>query len=83
LKGYLVLNDVIPEKTHDLSELGSACAEFSKSFEDVDDMLTTLTEYAVHIRYPSQIEITNDDMKRAIANARSIEAMTRSLSNAE
>jgi quinol monooxygenase YgiN/HEPN domain-containing protein len=81
LKGFLVLNGVIPEKTHDLSELGSACAKFSKSFEDIDDMLTALSEYAVHIRYPSQIEITDDDMKRAIANSRSVEAMTRSLSN--
>jgi HEPN domain-containing protein len=82
LKGFLVLNDTVPQKTHNLNSLGVACTEFSKSYEDVADMLSVLTEYAVHIRYPSEIEISNEDMRRALANAKSIEALTLSLAEA-
>jgi hypothetical protein len=57
---------------------------FKRASTDLDtaDMLSVLTEYAVHIRYPSEIEISNEDMRRALANAKSIEALTLSLAEA-
>jgi HEPN domain-containing protein len=83
LKGYLVLNGVTPQRTHDLSVLGAACSEFSKSFDDAADKFAALSEYAVHIRYPSQIDISEGDMKQALANARDIEDITISLVDVE
>jgi HEPN domain-containing protein len=80
LKGFLVLNGVVPRRTHDLEELGVEAARFFKGFEDVADGLTVLTSYGVGVRYPFGLEISVDDMKRAIANARSVETVTLSAS---
>jgi HEPN domain-containing protein len=78
LKGFLALNGAVPQKTHDLERLGAAAAEFFKGFDDVADGLSVLTGYGVSVRYPHSLEVTQDDMHRAIANARSIEALTLS-----
>jgi HEPN domain-containing protein len=75
LKGFLVLNGVTPRKTHDLEELGIEAARFFKGFEDVADGLSVLTSYGVGVRYPYVLEVSEDDMKRAIANAHSVKAM--------
>jgi HEPN domain-containing protein len=81
LKGFLTLQGVQPRKTHDLEDLGTEAAQYFKGFADILDGLSVLTVYGVNVRYPYSIEVTEDDMSRALANAKSIEALTLSQIN--
>ena len=67
LKGYLVFNDVIPEKTHDLARLNIFCARYDADFQNIYDECSFLTRFSNDIRYQHQYETTETDVNRAIA----------------
>jgi HEPN domain-containing protein len=67
LKGYLVFNDIIPKKTHDLKQLNLDCSEIDSDFQNVYDECRFLTEFAKDIRYPNKYEVTENHVKFAIA----------------
>ena len=67
LKGYLVFQDIIPEKTHDLTRLNTSCTEFDADFRNVYDECRFLTIFATDIRYPHQYEVTENHVNFAIA----------------
>ena len=69
LKGYLVYQNVEPPKTHILKLLCKMCTDIDKSFEEITVQCGNLTLYAVQPRYPFEIEITENDMKKAILDA--------------
>ena len=66
LKGYLVFNDIIPKKTHDLRLLNLDCSEIDNDFQNVYDECKFLTTFAADIRYPNKYEVTENDVSRAI-----------------
>ena len=67
LKGFLVFNDIVPEKTHDLVKLNKECAKINSDFQDIYDVCKFLTTFATDIRYPKKYEVTDGDVVRAIA----------------
>ena len=74
LKAFIFLNDIEPDKTHDLRELLRICEEYDSSFSSLLPKLRALTRYGVMPRYPNDLAITNDDMKTAIQYAKDVQA---------
>jgi HEPN domain-containing protein len=67
LKGYLVFNDIVPKKTHDLAYLNINCIKINNDFQNIHDESVFLNKYATDIRYPKKYEVTEGDVVRAIA----------------
>ena len=59
LKGFLCYNGVIPSKIHILETLCALCSEFDSSFNDIAKDCAYLSPFAVHARYPLEMEITS------------------------
>ncbi|MCL2513239.1 MAG: HEPN domain-containing protein [Oscillospiraceae bacterium] len=75
LKGYLGYCGVDePPKTHDLSRLCALCAEYDIKFDEIRNICAFLTEYGIQPRYPDEIEIDENDMKKALAYAEQVKA---------
>jgi HEPN domain-containing protein len=72
LKAFLVYNDQEPPKTHDLIELARLCSSFDKDFTVIIPKCEYLLPFAAQTRYPSKIEIKEEDMKKALAYAKDI-----------
>ncbi|OLN31364.1 hypothetical protein DSOL_2703 [Desulfosporosinus metallidurans] len=68
LKGYLLYQNVEPSQTQDLERLCSMCLKFDKAFEGVMEPWERLARYGEPI-YPFEMQISNNDMKTAIADA--------------
>ncbi|MDR1316321.1 MAG: HEPN domain-containing protein [Spirochaetales bacterium] len=66
LKGYLAWNDVIPEKTHNLTYLNRVCTEKDKFFENIKTECDILTRYSNDIRYPHKYEVNESDANFSI-----------------
>jgi len=73
LKGFLVLHDIEPQKTHDLKELMEMCEKINSNFVNLLPQLNVLTDYAVLPRYPNELGITNEHMKAAIKHAKIVQ----------
>jgi HEPN domain-containing protein len=50
LKGYLIFNGIIPERTHNLVYLNSICIERDKKFENIKTECNFLNIFANEIR---------------------------------
>jgi len=72
LKAFLVYNDQEPPKTHELIELVRLCSNFDKDFSVIIPKCEYLLPFAAQTRYPSKIEIKEEDMKKALAYAQAI-----------
>ena len=72
LKGYLVFNDIVPEKTHNLARLNISCTRFDADFRNVFDECRFLTSFATDIRYPNRYEVTENHVNFAIASVEKI-----------
>ena len=73
LKGYLVFKGIIePPKTHDLVLLKIDCMETDVRFDSISRACEVLTRYGVQPRYPNEMEITENDMQKALEYARQI-----------
>jgi HEPN domain-containing protein len=72
LKGFLVLNGVEPPKIHDLPPLLEMCADKDTSFSLLKAKCTFMTKYGVIPRYPSELQIYEDDVKVALRYAKDI-----------
>jgi HEPN domain-containing protein len=66
LKGYLVYNDFVPERTHNLIYLNSICMEKDKYFENIKTECGFLNRFVNDIRYPHKMETTLEDVTSAI-----------------
>jgi HEPN domain-containing protein len=73
LKGFIFSHDIEPEKTHDLSELLKICQNYNVDFSTLSSEIFILKRYAVMPRYPNELEITSEDMRNALANAKIIQ----------
>jgi HEPN domain-containing protein len=62
LKGYLVYNEIVPRKTHDLLFLNNICIEKDKRFEAIIIGCGFLNRFAGDIRYPHKYETNEADV---------------------
>lgn len=81
LKGFLVLHEHKPPRTHDLLTIIEKCAVIDASFEEMSDGCIELTEYAVDVRYPSRMELQDHDVMRALKEAKRICLLVENLVN--
>ena len=73
LKAYLVFREgQEPPKTHDLTLLSIECSKTESRFENVGRACEMLTRYGVLPRYPTEIEVFENDMQKALEYARQI-----------
>jgi len=72
LKAFLVQNDILPPKTHDLNQLCEMCGEIDNSFDEIAASCGRLNRYSVMPRYPYEIDITESDTDIAIQRASEI-----------
>jgi HEPN domain-containing protein len=72
LKGLLAKEGIRPPKIHDLQELYDLCIPVISNITVILAQCDALNKYSVEPRYPSQIELTEQDMKQALANAQAI-----------
>lgn len=73
LKAFLAWHDRAVRKTHDLVELGQACAEIDGSLEPLLRRAAPLTEYAWKFRYPGgEGEPTLEEARGALDLAREV-----------
>ena len=71
-KAFLVYNDQEPPKTHDLIELARLCNNFDKDFLLLIPKCEYLLPFAIQTRYPTKIELGDEDVKTALAYAQAI-----------
>src|SRR5271166_307151 len=73
LKGFLAWHDVPFRKTHNLLEVGSACAEVDATLKELVERAAPLTEYAWKFRYPGEVSaVSAKEAERAVALASEI-----------
>ncbi|GAB6391059.1 MAG: HEPN domain-containing protein [Treponematales bacterium] len=77
LKGFLILNDVEPDRTHDLDLLWDSCVKYNAAFVEIEAACSNLTRYGVQPRYPREIHLDGGDMSRALRYAEAVQAFTR------
>ena len=70
LKAVLVAADVEPPKTHDLIQLCKKCAELDEEYEALADACIELSPYGVQVRYPSNLDLNEDDKLLGSINPR-------------
>ena len=78
LKAYAIAKGEKLAKTHDLSVLLNQCRQHFPDFLDYAKPCMTLTVYASFSRYPSSVEITEQQMRQALEAAESILEFTKS-----
>ena len=72
LKAFLIAQDSMPPKTHDLNQLCELCEAFDDRFGDIAPQCSTLTKYGVMARYPFELEILEDEAGMALVRAERI-----------
>lgn len=71
-KAFLIRNDILPPKIHDLNRLCEMCGEIDKAFDEIAGTCGSLNRYSVLPRYPFELEILEADAETAIQNADSV-----------
>ena len=80
LKAFLVRNDILPPKIHDLNQLCEMCGDIDGAFDEIAPLCGSLNRYSVMPRYPFEIEILESETITAIENsARIYEWVTKKL----
>ncbi|MDR2630645.1 MAG: HEPN domain-containing protein [Spirochaetaceae bacterium] len=72
LKSILILNGIFPPKIHDLKELKELCTPYIVEAVIIDDACNHLNNYSVRTRYPKEIDISPDQLRKAIADSKVI-----------
>ena len=73
LKAVLVQFDKEPPKTHDLVQLCKLCCEVNERFGQLADACIELTPYGVQVRYPSNLELDDNDAACALNECRYVQ----------
>jgi HEPN domain-containing protein len=66
LKGFLIYNDILPQKTHNLPYLNNMCIEKNNVFENIKTECEFLNRFSNDIRYSHQTEIFEEDINFSI-----------------
>jgi len=78
LKAYTIANTNTLIKTHILKDLLKVSIQYCSDFDKFKVVCERLTPYITLARYPSNIELTEHDMKQAIKDAQDILEFTKS-----
>jgi len=78
LKAYTIANTNTLIKTHILKDLLKASIQYCSDFDKLKVVCERLTPYITLARYPSNIELTEHDMKQAIKDAQDVLEFTKS-----
>lgn len=71
MKGFLTWHEQIFRKTHNLVELGEACARLQPDLEPILRRAATLSDYAWQYRYPGDLDEPNtEEAEDALSLAR-------------
>lgn len=79
LKAFLVKNNIVIKKTHDLEILLKKCIEVNDDLINLKKSAIRLTDYAVKLRYPYRFDINNKIMEIAIKDAENIKKTIKKL----
>jgi HEPN domain-containing protein len=77
LKAFLVSKGQEPPYIHDLVRLADLCEIENPGFVQIKQKCVVLTEYEVQPRYPSEMQIIEEDMVRALHFATDIKNFMR------
>jgi HEPN domain-containing protein len=73
IKAYLIYQDIVFEKTHNLVALLSDCINLDSRFEQWKNVALILTPYATDFRYPREtMEPTKEEAQEAIIMTKAI-----------
>ena len=72
LKAFVIAKSETLIKTHDLAVLLNQCRKHEAEFNNYAKHCITLTTYAALSRYPSNIEITEQQMKQALKDTHEV-----------
>jgi len=72
LKAFLCYNGLVPPKIHVLETLCALCSDFDVSFNDIAKECAYLSPFAVHARYPLEMEITSANTVKSLEIAQRI-----------
>jgi HEPN domain-containing protein len=74
LKGYLVANDIKPEKIHNLIKLAAEVEKLLPQIKNFQDEIAVLNDYYIPTKYPIDVpvEYSKTDTKDALKFAESI-----------
>jgi HEPN domain-containing protein len=78
LKAYTIAQTGSRTASHALKNLLDECKQYSADFDNLVDNCSNLTPYMTIGRYPSNIEVTEYDMKQAIKDASQVLEFTKS-----
>jgi HEPN domain-containing protein len=76
LKAFLCYNGVIPPKVHVLETLCALCSEFDSFFNNIAKDCDYLSPFAVHARYPLEMEITDLNIVKSLEIAQKVKDFT-------
>jgi HEPN domain-containing protein len=76
LKAFLIHRQIPFRPIHDLEVLLGLIIPISADFEFIRDLLLLLNDYAVDIRYPSEVA-TKDEARAAVKAMRTVRAFVR------
>ncbi len=72
LKGFLISKNIPFGKTHDLLKIIESCQEIDDIFSVLIKDCIMLNPYSIITRYPSELELIDDDADSAIESAKRI-----------
>lgn len=81
LKAFLAFNDELIIKTHDLTILNKMCNKINAGFSSIEEQCLRLTDYSTNVRYPTSLDINENDMNLAIIDATKIKNFINNLIN--
>ncbi|OFX27324.1 MAG: hypothetical protein A2033_10935 [Bacteroidetes bacterium GWA2_31_9] len=81
LKAFLAFNDELIIKTHDLTILNKMCNKINAGFSSIEEQCLRLTDYSTNVRYPTSLDINENDMNLAIIDATKIKIFINNLIN--
>jgi len=72
LKAFLVYKHTDFERVHNIEYLLDLCTEVNNSFEELRNDAELMAPFAVHIRYPGYMEVTESQALNALSSAEHI-----------
>ena len=71
-KAFLIKNDIIPSRTHDLNLLVNECSKIENTISILKRECNRLNDFGVNTRYPNNMDLELEDAKIALKDAEKI-----------
>ena len=71
-KAFLIKNDIIPSRTHDLNLLVNECSKIENTISILKIECNRLNDFGVNTRYPNNMDLELEDAKIALKDAEKI-----------